>query len=507
MQVQCPQCDAVYNFDKTVIPPEGYDAQCTNCPGVFFVKPPPEEAADPVLAQDAPADLDITAPVSVPEQSAEISVGCPGCAAVYRFPSDSIPAEGYDAQCTQCQEVFFVAGATSLVTQTTPGIVAEDSSISLADAVRGSAESTETTDNEPFPEPDPTLALYGEPANQVDDLLQFGDSLGDMGSTMNDLPISEDFELMLERKKKRTIKVVGVLVGVPLFVALMYGLAPGIFDATIGPLIGVKARIHPDAIPYVEQGYQRLREDTTEAYDDAITKFEKALELDRDYPAALALVSLAYMFRGADLQAEGSAIRAKAEGMIGEITGLQKKNGRSRARGARIQKLRNQVKEMSGEASGIYEEGAKKFEKAHAYTTEAINKFKMAPLVVATSGMIMFERDPDKKDVTLKRLKIGRRYLSKTKDNAAMNTALIGMFDARVLQRTKTDSDKAIKGLRKVLINTPDLQRARYMLACLLRDSGKKEEAQAMAKEILTDVSSHKGAQALLEAGADGKNG
>ena len=38
-----------------------------------------------------------------------IAVTCANCKTVYRFAASAIPAEGYDAQCTQCEAVFFVS--------------------------------------------------------------------------------------------------------------------------------------------------------------------------------------------------------------------------------------------------------------------------------------------------------------------------------------------------------------------------------------------------------------
>ncbi|MBI5509521.1 MAG: zinc-ribbon domain-containing protein [Deltaproteobacteria bacterium] len=38
-----------------------------------------------------------------------VSVACVHCGAVYQFEASAIPAEGYDAQCTQCNKVFFVS--------------------------------------------------------------------------------------------------------------------------------------------------------------------------------------------------------------------------------------------------------------------------------------------------------------------------------------------------------------------------------------------------------------
>ncbi|MEM6733638.1 MAG: zinc-ribbon domain-containing protein, partial [Myxococcota bacterium] len=92
MRVSCPECGAEYQFASSAIPPEGYDAQCTNCSTVFFVEP------------------EVTGSYPVPSDPDRIvTVGCPSCGAHYQFPAKDIPAGGYDAQCTQCNEVFFVS--------------------------------------------------------------------------------------------------------------------------------------------------------------------------------------------------------------------------------------------------------------------------------------------------------------------------------------------------------------------------------------------------------------
>jgi hypothetical protein len=87
MQVSCSQCGAHYEFDAQAIPAAGYDAQCSTCQAIFFVKPEAVASA---------AETTIT-------------VSCTRCAAQYQFAPSGIPAEGYDAQCTTCQNIFFVS--------------------------------------------------------------------------------------------------------------------------------------------------------------------------------------------------------------------------------------------------------------------------------------------------------------------------------------------------------------------------------------------------------------
>jgi predicted Zn finger-like uncharacterized protein len=59
--------------------------------------------------------------------SPPISVACVHCGAVYQFPASAIPPAGYDAQCTQCNKVFFVSAQGA-----TPAAPAQPAPIPLA---------------------------------------------------------------------------------------------------------------------------------------------------------------------------------------------------------------------------------------------------------------------------------------------------------------------------------------------------------------------------------------
>lgn len=48
----------------------------------------------------------------VPAPAPQVAVSCSSCGAVYQFAASEIPPAGYDAQCTQCQQVFFVGPAS-----------------------------------------------------------------------------------------------------------------------------------------------------------------------------------------------------------------------------------------------------------------------------------------------------------------------------------------------------------------------------------------------------------
>lgn len=122
MQVSCSSCGAKYEFDASAIPAAGYDAQCTTCNAIFFVSP---DADGPPSAPPPTVGLKL---------SEQVAVSCNHCGAVYQFAAADIPQEGYDAQCTQCQGVFFVsvAGAAKVQPSASPEKVAPSFEQSLA---------------------------------------------------------------------------------------------------------------------------------------------------------------------------------------------------------------------------------------------------------------------------------------------------------------------------------------------------------------------------------------
>ena len=106
MKAVCNHCGAQYEFDASTIPPEGYNAQCSTCNQVFFIKP---EVQQPQAPQPQPA-----APQAPAAQPAQLNASCNHCGMVYQFTPESIPAAGYNAQCTSCGQVFFVPLTTTL---------------------------------------------------------------------------------------------------------------------------------------------------------------------------------------------------------------------------------------------------------------------------------------------------------------------------------------------------------------------------------------------------------
>ena len=51
-------------------------------------------------------------PAPIASATAQVAIACPQCGAVYQFDSQDVPEAGYDAQCTQCETIFLVAPHT-----------------------------------------------------------------------------------------------------------------------------------------------------------------------------------------------------------------------------------------------------------------------------------------------------------------------------------------------------------------------------------------------------------
>lgn len=152
MQVTCPHCGARYQFDKALIPPGGYDAQCANCSGIFPVAPSaqgeempialpsmsmvdtwltappiapkkraketpptaqnvaisavepvaPEPPAKPPVVAPTPSRAPVETHAPSPGGSLAYTIACPQCATAYELTIEDIPIGGLNATCPQC---------------------------------------------------------------------------------------------------------------------------------------------------------------------------------------------------------------------------------------------------------------------------------------------------------------------------------------------------------------------------------------------------------------------
>ncbi len=93
MRLTCPNCDAQYEVDASLVPPQGRDVQCSNCGKTWFqpkeepAAPPPEPLLQPKYAGEAEAEAasepapepdpepeSVAEPDSAPEPETEASV-------------------------------------------------------------------------------------------------------------------------------------------------------------------------------------------------------------------------------------------------------------------------------------------------------------------------------------------------------------------------------------------------------------------------------------------------
>ena len=70
MQVTCPHCGARYQFERSLIPQAGYDAQCANCSGIFVVAPDASGNEPPIaLPSMSMIDTWLAPPALAPKQA------------------------------------------------------------------------------------------------------------------------------------------------------------------------------------------------------------------------------------------------------------------------------------------------------------------------------------------------------------------------------------------------------------------------------------------------------
>ncbi len=93
MQVTCPHCGARYQFERSLIPQAGYDAQCANCSGIFVVAPDSSGHEAPIaLPSMSMIDTWLAPPALAPKSTRNVaSQGVAGASRVTTSAS-SLPA-------------------------------------------------------------------------------------------------------------------------------------------------------------------------------------------------------------------------------------------------------------------------------------------------------------------------------------------------------------------------------------------------------------------------------
>lgn len=93
MQVTCPHCGARYQFERSLIPQAGYDAQCANCSGIFVVAPDASGNEPPIaLPSMSMIDTWLAPPALAPKQVHATQADSAAAAAAARGTAPSTPA-------------------------------------------------------------------------------------------------------------------------------------------------------------------------------------------------------------------------------------------------------------------------------------------------------------------------------------------------------------------------------------------------------------------------------
>lgn len=570
MQVTCPHCAAQYEFDASAIPAEGYDAQCTSCANVFFVAPAAEavDAAGPI----------------------RLSIACPTCQAVYQFAASEIPPEGYDAQCTQCAAVFFV-GRTGEVSASPPAVPVPAAAqepvlldtpkqprvegpaiattgpavVPLAAAERSRAGAAtwgaETPESEPAsmfpsvsaavepegPEPiddadiasldeaeaepigaapaEPQSAEVGanEPALASTELAGIEragpDSIGvDPNASHQDLAeldyalgepaasgssIEDDIAFINRGKLRMKIGAAVVALSVVAATAATYRFMPGVFDATVGKALAVKGYVDPQAIEHFQKASRLLLPDTDEAREQALEELDAALAIDPLYPEALALAGIGHALRGDDTKARGRAMLEQGTKALAELKALDELPAHRRPKdaGERIEELRAAVDELNASSSKQLEAGAGSMARGIELLRRGLAAFANEPRLNEALG-VYYSLDPDnvgKAQAALRRA----MQLTGMKDESAALEAPLTPWTPYLYGRiyeARGELEHAQRGFEVALAKEGSLQRARFELARLQQRLGKPALARQALEKLLEGTPQHARARALLEA-------
>ena len=438
MQASCPDCGQEYEFEASSIPADGYDAQCSSCGSIIFIKPKPDGSTtvDKVPGRDSAVPSD------------EVSVTCPHCAVVYQFAKAEISDEGYDAQCTECEGIFFVEGQGDLK-----------------------------------------------------ELLALSDELGEPATLPEGVSTKKDFERISSRRRG-VVKVALGGGGLRLVtVGVTYSAFPEVFDATLGPVIGVKAGDNSAALEQLEQAQQAMLPDTSEGYESAQKSLESALVLDPELAEAIALKGLMHVFKGGALQAAGRGIGEAGVRAQKEIRRIKRLPRRKR------KKQKAVMAELKEQVAASGDESKKKFEAAGRELRKGLSALQLAerehvdsPMLKLALGLY-FVTEPDGGERAAQLHKQATGLLNKApaevEDKRGKQWA--AYLEGRVLLQAPHKTKESPAAFQAALQLEPTFQRARYGLALAQQKLEERDAAMATLKMLLAQVPQHARAQALLE--------
>lgn len=543
MRVSCPQCGAEYEFDAAAIPAEGYDAQCTHCSAVFFVAPERSEAVNAV-APPEPAGVASTPQL---DPNRVLTIGCPSCGAQYQFPARDIPAGGYEAQCTQCQSIFFVSDESGDDAVSTPAF----EGAAYADNIPTDPSQSALTDpHVAIADLEPDESAYeqdsgGRNTDQATLKVRLRDderlALQDPPTDVPELD-SSDLEALPEAEANLLEEVFetaetsiavpepptpeAVEVGAPVrrqtaplpvmpaplstdtessdvldtvddqlddfespksfrVAWIGLGLATALLIA-VGAVILLDDGENPEIAASFAEGRKAMMSDTDEGYRLAAERFANALELRPTYAEARALLGLAKVMRGSNTQESARFLverGKKHQARLASGGGSEEDN----------QALVKQIAELSGRVSPLLERGRSDIDEGFAALSAALSEEGNNPAVLDAVS-VYYSISPDalaKSRAILERAMTIRGTELSEVDWSEPPSLWAGLAMSRIRQGLERKPEEALRILRALLNKEQDFHRARLLVAAVQLESDRTDAARSSVDEVLARSEEH----------------
>ena len=428
-----------------------------------------------------------------------MQVSCTKCNAKYVFDVSAIPKEGYNAQCTECGNVFFVSptneAAAEAAAEPTP-------SAAPAAPETPAAEPAAAPVAQSAPVADPNAFDSQSVRASVAEMASFDAGVGADDDGIDDLPSEEEYQAKLARKKKMMLSTVGAVVGLVLVAGVLYAAVPTVFDATFGKVLGIKAAINPDAIPFKDEGIAKMLLDTPEGYEEAIKAFDQALAVDPEYPEAIAYKGLAYIFRGTDIQEHGRSVYDQGASALTKLKELKSVPRRRRTKKIKkqIDELTDLAAEKSEESTALFEKGGKEVSSGYSFINKALTKYQQDPAILAAAG-IYYTTDPDGIAKAQMFLRAG---LDQTigpnveMDLKSPPNLLLPYLQGVIRATSEKDMNQAIAAFDATLATNNKFVRAQMEKALVLEKQGELDAAKQLAQGVLKSAAEHGRAKILL---------
>jgi len=321
-----------------------------------------------------------------------------------------------------------------------------------------------------------------------------------MGEPLGD-DFDDDFASSSGKGKKVAIGAVAAVALLALFATASYSLMPGFFDATFGPLLGIKAAVDPKAVVLYEEALALMRDDTDAAYDSAQQSLEAALAIDPQYPQAIALFGLSKIFRGNDLQAEGKVTLERGNKAVEHFKALSALRPRRRPRDYREQlmALQEEATTSGAESKKLFERGGKFIAAGLAALKQGNREYPESVELLLALGLY-YATDPD--GVSNARKLLDRSLAARPEGKQSFEPdsppdIWSGLLQGRIL--AAGENPAAVESFRGALGMEPGFHRARFRLAELLSKLGRADAATHKVTEILDKSPTHKKALALQQ--------